>query len=292
MALNLTVVYPAQVLSGVPGYPYGKPRNVTVSGDGTGTPWEAQLVSDWSGFFQSLLATAGFVPSGSPDRVGASQYTDAIKFMIANVNSDTHVNGTEFAFKFQSFAGDAIGGGHNFLGLTDFTGTTEFHNGWVSDQQAQVQLGGIVVAPGAVVLGNGIDGILVLAGGITVLVGASSFTPPTTFHDEIILADAGRIRKRHVFGANANTTYAITAADVLVLQSGVVTATRVYKVDDVGASEGSEFEIWNFTGFTQTIQNIAGGAIGTCPAISGGIPGRMRLSWVDNGTGARWTQVA
>jgi hypothetical protein len=80
MAISPLAEYPAQVSTADPtGYPYGKPRNRASVGDSTGTPWEAKLVSDFFGFFQSLLSDAGATPSGTPDKVGASQYLDALK---------------------------------------------------------------------------------------------------------------------------------------------------------------------------------------------------------------------
>lgn len=62
------------------GYPYGKPKNVSVSGDGTGTPLEAKWLSDVFGLFQALMAEAGLTPSGTPDKVGASQLLTAIHY--------------------------------------------------------------------------------------------------------------------------------------------------------------------------------------------------------------------
>lgn len=60
-------------------YPYGSARNITVPGDGTGTPWEAALVNDLFGFQQALLSEASITPSGDPDEVGASQYLAAVQ---------------------------------------------------------------------------------------------------------------------------------------------------------------------------------------------------------------------
>jgi len=57
---------------------------VSSPGAGNGTPWEAAIVNDWVGFFQSLLTYSGTVPSGAPDKVGASQYLDAVKRVISS----------------------------------------------------------------------------------------------------------------------------------------------------------------------------------------------------------------
>ena len=80
MAIRWSTQYPGQV-SVDPGYPHGKPRNVAVPGDGSGTPLEAAWVSDLAGWQAALLEEAGITPSGQPDKLGASDYTDAIKFI-------------------------------------------------------------------------------------------------------------------------------------------------------------------------------------------------------------------
>lgn len=83
MALSPKDRYPGQITTGDSGYPYGKARNRTAPGDGTGTPFEKDLVNDVLGFQQALLAQAAITPSGSPDHVGASQYVDAIQGLAA-----------------------------------------------------------------------------------------------------------------------------------------------------------------------------------------------------------------
>lgn len=78
MAINPESQYPGKINPSDSDYPYGSARNVTVPGDGTGTPWEAALVKDIMGLQQALLSAASIVPSGSPDTAGTSQYFDAI----------------------------------------------------------------------------------------------------------------------------------------------------------------------------------------------------------------------
>lgn len=82
MALIPKTKYPLQTDPSDPGYPYGKAQNVTSPGDGNGTPWEEALVNDLFGFQQALLDKAGITPDGVPDRVGASQYVDAIPEVV------------------------------------------------------------------------------------------------------------------------------------------------------------------------------------------------------------------
>jgi hypothetical protein len=83
MALDFTETYPGQVDEGDPDYPQGKARNVVVEGDGTGTPWEEQLVNDSFGFHQALLLAAGITPSGNPDNANESQYKEAVEWIAA-----------------------------------------------------------------------------------------------------------------------------------------------------------------------------------------------------------------
>lgn len=83
MAIDPSAKYPSQIDTSDPtGYPRGKAQNIGVPGDGTGTPWEKDLVNDLLGFQQDLLDRAGDTPSGTPDKVGASQYANAIQTMI------------------------------------------------------------------------------------------------------------------------------------------------------------------------------------------------------------------
>lgn len=78
MAIVPSAQFPGQIITGDPGYPLGKPRNVTVTGDGTGTPLRAQWVADLFGWQQALLDRASITPSGNPDEVGASDYMDSL----------------------------------------------------------------------------------------------------------------------------------------------------------------------------------------------------------------------
>lgn len=79
MAINPETQYPGKIAPSTPDYPYGAARNVTLPGDGTGTPWEAALVNDILGWQQALLSEAGIVPTGNPEKATASQYLDALR---------------------------------------------------------------------------------------------------------------------------------------------------------------------------------------------------------------------
>jgi hypothetical protein len=84
MAIRPVELYPGQTDAGDPtGYPYGKAQNQSIVGDGTGTPLEAAWMNDLWGFLQALLRQAEITPSGTPDKVGASDYLIALATLIA-----------------------------------------------------------------------------------------------------------------------------------------------------------------------------------------------------------------
>lgn len=82
MAINPSTKYPGQIASDPTNYPYGKAQNITLPGDGTGTPWEEALVNDIFGLQQKLLNAAGITPSGNPDTIVTSQYYEALQKTI------------------------------------------------------------------------------------------------------------------------------------------------------------------------------------------------------------------
>ena len=84
MALKPVDNFPGQIAPADAEYPYGKARDVAAPGDNLGTPYNALKINDDFGFHQALLDAAGITPSGVPDKVGASQYLDAINALIAN----------------------------------------------------------------------------------------------------------------------------------------------------------------------------------------------------------------
>ena len=80
MAISPKTKYPGQtdITTDPAGYPEGAAQNITTTGDGTGTPFEKDWVNDWFGFSQAVLDLAGVSPSGTPEKVGASQLLDAL----------------------------------------------------------------------------------------------------------------------------------------------------------------------------------------------------------------------
>ncbi len=83
MAIIISTQYPGKTNAPDANYPQGSARNVTISGDGTGTPWEEALVNDILGFLQAILLEGGVTPSGNPDTALASDYLDGLKNISA-----------------------------------------------------------------------------------------------------------------------------------------------------------------------------------------------------------------
>lgn len=80
MAIDIATEYPGKVDTSDPtNYPYGKARNVTAPGDGTGTPWVAPVLNDLIQLNYALLAAAGISPSGTADSVTTNQVFEAMQ---------------------------------------------------------------------------------------------------------------------------------------------------------------------------------------------------------------------
>jgi hypothetical protein len=88
MSISPVAKYPSRVSPADASYPYGSAKNSAIPGDGTGTPWEKDLVNDFFGFQQALLAEASISPSGVPDTALLSQYLQGIK-TISGANYET-----------------------------------------------------------------------------------------------------------------------------------------------------------------------------------------------------------
>lgn len=88
MAINPSTLpgYNGQTAAPDANYIYGSARDDAAPGDLTGTPRIAAEINDNFGFSQAALVEAGIVPTGTPDKVGASQVLDSIK-QIVNINS-------------------------------------------------------------------------------------------------------------------------------------------------------------------------------------------------------------
>ena len=79
MSLKLNERYPGRYNNPSADYPLGSFKNRTAPGAKNGSYLEQDWANDKEGFFQSLLSLAGITPNGSVDKVGASQFFDALQ---------------------------------------------------------------------------------------------------------------------------------------------------------------------------------------------------------------------
>ncbi len=84
MAISAVSRYPTRVEPATPEYPFGGAKNAAIPRDGTGTPWEKDLLNDIFGPQQALLSGAGITPSGTPDTATESQYLQALKSLMGS----------------------------------------------------------------------------------------------------------------------------------------------------------------------------------------------------------------
>ena len=80
--LDLVTTYPGQTAGATANYPNGEPRNVTISGDGTGTPVEAAIYSDWRGWMEAIVAESGVAISGNADTALVSDVLTGLKLLL------------------------------------------------------------------------------------------------------------------------------------------------------------------------------------------------------------------
>lgn len=78
MAINLFNKYGSRANPPSIDYPQGSVKNRTAPDVKDGTPLDADWANDHQGFFQSILSYFGVTANGTPDKVGASQYFDAL----------------------------------------------------------------------------------------------------------------------------------------------------------------------------------------------------------------------
>ena len=111
MAINPNNAYPAKTTAPSASYPYGGAQNVTTPGDGTGTPWIANIINDIFGFQQALLTEAGIVPSGSPDTATVSQYLQSLQAIFVSSSAIAGMMTTEDFLHIQDQKASGTGGG-------------------------------------------------------------------------------------------------------------------------------------------------------------------------------------
>lgn len=225
MAAIPSALYPGQVASDA-NWPHGKARNVVVEDDGSGTPFEQTWVNDLWGFEQALLAAAGITPSGNPDRVGASQYLDAIRAIIldelATPSGQLPIGGA---------GGVALSGPINITGFTTI-GPTLSDLSLLVTQDAEVE-GTFYGATGT------FSGNLLVEGRFS----------------------AKQKQERVTVGPNANTDFIPHQTDYIVITT--LTADVNYKILDTGAQNNDSitFCAYNTGTFAAQILNPGGTTI-------------------------------
>lgn len=84
MSINPVTQYPGKVAPATPDNPFGTARNITIPGDGTGTPWESALLKDEWALHHAMLLNAGMTPNETPDSAENSQLFKAAKASVGN----------------------------------------------------------------------------------------------------------------------------------------------------------------------------------------------------------------
>lgn len=86
MAISPKDRYPSKIDTTDPtNFPEGKARNIVTPLDGTGTPWEKDLINDMFGFQQAVLQESDQTPTGMVENANDSQYLEGIKTVV-NIN--------------------------------------------------------------------------------------------------------------------------------------------------------------------------------------------------------------
>lgn len=83
MSIKLSDTYPGRAAPPSADYPLGAFKNCSAPEVLDGTPLDKDWANDKEGFFQGILAEAGITADGQPDKVGASQYLEALKSVIS-----------------------------------------------------------------------------------------------------------------------------------------------------------------------------------------------------------------
>lgn len=105
MAIDITSLYPGRVNPADSNYPYGSIKNKSPGAD-DGTPLDADWGNDIWGFLQSLLNAASITPNGVVERVGSSQYLNALRAMGLRSANNSQAGVVELATDGETQAGD------------------------------------------------------------------------------------------------------------------------------------------------------------------------------------------
>lgn len=163
---------------------------------------------------------------------------------------------------------DATLQGNVALGISGGTKTLTVHGAATFEKNVTVTqaatFNGAVSCTGNVTLGDAAGDAVTINGNLTVAnaaaldgnvsIGSSSsnfctvlaqtnFAAQATHSAPIVLASAGRVRKRIVHLGDANANITPQAADVYIMLAGVPTAARTFTIDDTNCADGDELII-------------------------------------------------
>lgn len=144
MAIIPKTLYPLKFDAFEPAWPQGKPRRILVAGDGTGSPWDLEIVEDIMGLQQALLLKAGVSPTGDSETALVSQYYDCLTTLFArSVATTTLILTTKLPLvagvQTGGFLAAGDGGGAYWAatGGTGPAGTTAFATGKIYDDDGR-----------------------------------------------------------------------------------------------------------------------------------------------------------
>lgn len=267
MALDYRVTYPSQVLTDdLLNYPFGKPRNLSVPGDGTGTPLEAQWLRDVWGLLQAILVDAGVTPSGNPDTAQVSQYLDSLKtIFIDGRNGGTYaisggltlqssliVDGGASGALFKTGTNSSV----ELRGFVDIYNQldvrssatllvdgTALLNGTISFGSTPVFNLGLNVAVGLALFQDGIsvqDGALL--GGGAIVGGDIDLNGNLAVQDFVTeplkFSGTGRVVQRVAAAEDADMALDVATASIYFEAGPATTSARTYTLQDATAQNG------------------------------------------------------
>ncbi|WP_448693607.1 hypothetical protein [Pseudomonas rhizophila] len=203
MSLKLNERYPSRFNNPSSDYPQGSFKNRTAPGALDGSYLEQDWANDKEGFFQSLIATAGIVPSGDVDKVGASQYYDALLEVIRD-NSDIDYLNT-VRIDVASAASVNLSSGAPNTRHINITGTTTINGFTIAAGQCYFVrfAGALTLTNSATLVSNSGANIVTAAGDSCVLRATAANTV------EIL---CGRFRQDAATGTTGQTWQNVTAS--------------------------------------------------------------------------------
>jgi len=284
-------LYPAQVISGDPGYPHGKARNVLVLNDGTGTPLEEKWLNDVFGAFQALLVAAGITPNGAAETALSSQILDAILYFVSHPNQNVFIDGnltvdgrletTDFA-KFHSLV--------TLLTGLDVTGVSTFRSP-INVLAALTAQGIQIPSPFGMLVNQ--RGITATAAGTSIgTLGDIDLQLPVAMREPFRLATGGRLIRQPQTVPNSDATLSVSNGDRIIIPASV-SGGHIYNLSESDAESGAELRVINWSIYTHTIQSGGTPVLIMPPDNGSALPNTWRPASVDflfhsNGLVSRW----